>query len=153
MSFAHLHLHTEYSMLDGACRIPDLVKRTKALGMNALAISDHGCMYGAIEFYNTCKANDIKPIIGLEAYMAPKSRKDREQIDGESAYHLLLLAQNREGYQNLIKLSSLSYREGFYYKPRIDKEILAEFSGGLIATSACLGVRRARSTTSPPPVA
>jgi DNA polymerase III subunit alpha len=138
-SFVHLHVHTHYSMLDGACRIPDLVKRTKALGMNALAISDHGCMYGAIEFYNTCKANDIKPIIGLEAYMAPKSRKDREQIDGESAYHLLLLAMNREGYQNLIKLSSLSYREGFYYKPRIDKEILAEFSGGLIATSACLG--------------
>ncbi len=137
--FVHLHVHTHYSMLDGACRIPDLVKRTKALGMNALAISDHGCMYGAIEFYNTCKANDIKPIIGLEAYMAPKSRKDREQIDGESAYHLLLLAMNREGYQNLIKLSSLSYREGFYYKPRIDKEILAEYSEGIVATSACLG--------------
>ncbi len=126
-------------MLDGACRIPDLVKRTKALGMNTLAISDHGCMYGAIEFYNTCRAEGIKPIIGLEAYMAPRSRKDRELIDGESSYHLLLLAMNREGYQNLIRLSSLSYREGFYYKPRIDKEILKEYGAGLIATSACLG--------------
>ena len=137
--FVHLHVHTHYSMLDGACRIPDLVKRTKELGMTSLAISDHGCMYGAIEFYNACKAGGIKPIIGLEAYMAPKSRHDRVQVDGESAYHLLLLAQNLEGYQNLIKLSSLSYREGFYYKPRIDKEILKEYSKGIIATSSCLG--------------
>ncbi|MGN6504131.1 MAG: DNA polymerase III subunit alpha, partial [Tepidisphaeraceae bacterium] len=138
-TFTHLHVHTHYSMLDGACRIPDLVKRTKALGMNALAISDHGCMYGAIEFYNTCRANDVKPIIGLEAYLAPQSRHDRVQIDGESAYHLLLLAMNREGYQNLLKLSSLSYREGFYYKPRIDKEILKEYGAGIVATSSCLG--------------
>ncbi|HEY0008327.1 MAG TPA: DNA polymerase III subunit alpha, partial [Tepidisphaeraceae bacterium] len=137
--FVHLHVHTHYSMLDGACRIPDLVKRTKQLGMKSLAISDHGCMYGAIEFYNTCKANDIKPIIGLEAYMAPGDRRERAQVDGESAYHLLLLAKNLEGYQNLIKLSSLSYREGFYYKPRIDKEILRQYSKGIIATSACLG--------------
>ena len=138
-TFTHLHVHTHYSMLDGACRIPDLVKKTKELGMNALAISDHGCMYGAVEFYNACRAGGIKPIIGLEAYMAPKSRHDRVQIDGESAYHLLLLAQNLEGYQNLLKLSSLSYREGFYYKPRIDKEVLKEYGAGLIATSACLG--------------
>ena len=137
--FVHLHVHTHYSMLDGACRIPDLVKRTKELGMTSLAISDHGCMYGAIEFYNACRAGGIKPIIGLEAYMAPKSRHDRVQVDGESAYHLLLLAQNLEGYQNLIKLSSLSYREGFYYKPRIDKDILKEYSKGIIATSSCLG--------------
>ncbi|HEX8325866.1 MAG TPA: DNA polymerase III subunit alpha [Tepidisphaeraceae bacterium] len=138
-SFVHLHVHTHYSMLDGACRIPDLVAQTKKLGMNALAISDHGCMYGAIEFYNACRAGGIKPIIGLEAYIAPKSRLDRVQIDGESAYHLLLLATNREGYQNLLKLSSLSYREGFYYKPRIDKEVLKEFSAGIVATSSCLG--------------
>lgn len=137
--FVHLHVHTHYSMLDGACRIPDLVKKTKELGMDSLAISDHGCMYGAIEFYNACRAGGIKPIIGLEAYLAPKSRHDRVQVDGESAFHLLLLAQNREGYQNLLKLTSLSYREGFYYKPRIDKEILKEFSAGLICTSSCLG--------------
>jgi len=138
-SFVHLHVHTHYSMLDGACRIPDLVKRTKQLGMNALAISDHGAMYGAVEFYNECKKEGIKPIVGLEAYVAPKSRHDRVQIEGESAFHLLLLAMNREGYQNLLKLSAISYREGFYYKPRIDKEVLKQFSAGLIATSACLG--------------
>ena len=137
--FAHLHVHTHYSMLDGACRIPDLVKRTKELGMSSLAISDHGVMHGAIEFYNACRAGGIKPIIGLEAYMAPKSRHDRVQIDGESNYHLLLLAMNLEGYQNLLKLSSMSYREGFYYKPRIDKEALKEFGAGIVATSSCLG--------------
>ncbi len=141
-SFVHLHVHTHYSMLDGACRIPDLVKRTKALGMNALAISDHGCMYGAIEFYNACKASDIKPIIGIEAYMAPGDRRERSSPTGnpgDAAFHILLLAENREGYQNLLKLTSLSYREGFYYKPRIDKETLRQYSKGLIATSACLG--------------
>ncbi|MBC7783260.1 MAG: DNA polymerase III subunit alpha [Burkholderiales bacterium] len=140
--FVHLHVHTHYSMLDGACRIPDLVKKTKALGMNSLAISDHGCMYGAIEFYNTCRANDIKPIIGIEAYMAPGDRRDKSSPTGgqsDTAFHLLLLAMNREGYQNLLKLTSISYREGYYYKPRIDKEILRQYSGGLIATSACLG--------------
>src|ERR1700712_3908058 len=100
--FVHLHVHSHYSMLDGACRIPDLVKRTKELGMSSLAISDHGVMHGAIEFYNACKAGGIKPIVGLEAYIAPKSRHDRVQIDGESQFHLLLLAMNREGYQNLL---------------------------------------------------
>jgi DNA polymerase III subunit alpha len=142
MSFVHLHVHSHYSMLDGACRIPDLVKRAKALNMNALAISDHGSMYGAIEFYNTCKANDIKPIIGIEAYMAPGDRRERSSPTGnpgDAAFHLLLLAENREGYHNLLKLTSLSYREGFYYKPRIDKETLRQYSKGLIATSACLG--------------
>ncbi len=141
-SFVHLHVHSHYSMLDGACRIPDLVKRTKALGMDTLAISDHGAMYGAVEFYNTCRANDIKPIVGIEAYMAPGDRRERSSPTGnpgDAAFHLLLLAENREGYQNLLKLTSLSYREGFYYKPRIDKEILKQYSKGLIATSACLG--------------
>jgi DNA polymerase-3 subunit alpha len=110
--------------------------------MDALAISDHGVMHGAIEFYNTCKAHGIKPLIGIEAYMAPGDRRERSSPTGnpgDAAFHLLLLAQNREGYHNLLKLTSLSYREGFYYKPRIDKEVLRQYSKGLIATSACLG--------------
>ncbi|HEV2293296.1 MAG TPA: DNA polymerase III subunit alpha [Tepidisphaeraceae bacterium] len=138
-TFTHLHVHTHYSLLDGACRCSDLVKRTKALGMDSLAISDHGCMYGVIEFYNEAKKEGIKPILGMEAYMAPGDRRDRQQVNGESAFHLLLLAQDLEGYQNLIKLSSIAYREGFYYKPRIDKEVLRQYSKGIIATSACLG--------------
>ena len=141
-SFVHLHVHTHYSLLDGACRIPDLVKRAKELGMGSIAITDHGCMFGVIEFFNECKKEGIKPILGMEAYMAPGDRRDRSTPGGsagEAAYHLLLLAENREGYQNLLKLSSIAYREGFYYKPRIDKEVLREFSKGLIATSACLG--------------
>jgi len=141
-SFVHLHVHTHYSLLDGACRIPDLVKRAKQLGMGSIAITDHGCMFGVIEFFNEFKKEGIKPILGMEAYMAPGDRRDRSTPGGsagEAAYHLLLLAENREGYQNLLKLSSIAYREGFYYKPRIDKEILRQFSKGLIATSACLG--------------
>src|SRR5580700_2378300 len=140
--FVHLHVHTHYSLLDGANKIPDLVKRTKALGMDSLAITDHGCMFGVIEFFNECKKQGVKPILGMEAYMAPGDRRGRSTVSGgggDAAYHLLLLAQNLEGYQNLMKLSSVSYREGFYYKPRIDKEKLREFKGGLIATSACLG--------------
>ncbi|MDP9172315.1 MAG: DNA polymerase III subunit alpha [Planctomycetota bacterium] len=140
--FAHLHCHTHYSLLDGACRIPDLVKRVKALGMDSIAITDHGCMFGVIEFFNECKKEGIKPIIGMEAYMAPGDRRDRSTptgSSGEAAYHLLLLCQNLEGYKNLLKLSTSAYREGFYYKPRIDKQILQEFNRGLIATSACLG--------------
>src|SRR3984957_12394748 len=136
MPFTHLHVHTHYSLLDGACRISDLVKRTKALGMDSLAITDHGCMFGVIEFFNECKKEGIKPILGMEAYMAPGDRRDKS---AESAYHLLLLAENIEGYKNLLKLSSLAYQEGFYYKPRIDKETLRQFKNGLIATSACLG--------------
>jgi DNA polymerase III subunit alpha len=141
-TFTHLHVHTHYSLLDGACRVSDLVKRTKALGMDSIAITDHGCMFGAIEFYNECKKEGIKPIIGMEAYMAPGDRRDRTIPGGnagDAAFHLLLLAQDLEGYKNLIKLSSIAYREGFYYKPRIDKDVLREFSKGIIATSACLG--------------
>jgi DNA polymerase III subunit alpha len=138
-SFAHLHVHTHYSLLDGANKIPELVKRTKALGMNSLAITDHGCMFGVVEFFNECKKEGIKPILGMEAYMAPGHRGERSGTPGETAYHLLLLAENLEGYKNLLKLSSIAYREGFYYKPRIDKEVLREFSKGLLATSACLG--------------
>ncbi|WP_428936848.1 DNA polymerase III subunit alpha [Fontivita pretiosa] len=141
-SFVHLHVHTHYSLLDGACKVQDLVKRAKALGMSSLAITDHGCMFGVIEFFNECKKEGIKPILGMEAYMAPGDRRERSTPGGnpgEAAYHLLLLAQNLEGYRNLIKLSSIAYREGFYYKPRIDKEVLRQFSKGIIATSACLG--------------
>jgi DNA polymerase III subunit alpha len=141
-AFTHLHVHTHYSLLDGACKIPDLIKRTKALGMDSVAISDHGCMFGAIEFYAECKKEGIKPIIGIEAYIAPRDRRERGRPGdkaGDAAYHLLLLAQNIEGYRNLLKLSSAAYREGFYRWPRIDKEILREFNKGIIATSACLG--------------
>ena len=142
MSFVHLHVHSHYSLLDGACRVPDLVQRVKALGMDSIAITDHGCLFGIIEFYNECLKEGIKPILGMEAYMAPGDRRERSVPggnSGEAAYHLLLLAENLEGYKNLLKLSSAAYREGFYYKPRIDKEILREHRQGLIATSACLG--------------
>ena len=138
-SFVHLHVHTHYSLLDGACRVDRLVSRAKALGMESLAITDHGNLFGVLDFYQECHKQGIKPILGMEAYMAPGDRRDRRQVGGETAYHLVLLAQNLEGYQNLLKLSSLSYREGFYYKPRIDKEILKAFGKGLICTSACLG--------------
>ena len=141
-SFVHLHVHTHYSMLDGACKPTDLVKRAKELHMGAIAMTDHGAMFGAIEFYNAAKAEGIKPIIGLEAYIAPGDRRERSTPGGnagEAAFHLVLLAQNMEGYRNLLKLASIAYREGFYYKPRVDKEVLAEFNKGLIATSACLG--------------
>jgi DNA polymerase-3 subunit alpha len=137
--FVHLHVHTHYSLLDGACKVDQLVKRAKALGMGALAITDHGCMYGVVEFFNECNKQGVKPILGMEAYVAPGDRRDRSAVHGESAYHMVLLAKNLEGYQNLIRLSSIAYREGFYYKPRIDKEILREHGKGLIATSACLG--------------
>ncbi|QOV89034.1 DNA polymerase III subunit alpha [Humisphaera borealis] len=139
MPFTHLHVHTHYSLLDGACRISDLVSRAKQLGMDSLAITDHGCMFGVIEFYNECKKQGIKPIIGMEAYIAPGDRRDKSTSHGDSSFHMVLLAENVEGYHNLLKLSSTAYREGFYYKPRIDKEILREHRKGLIATSACLG--------------
>ena len=138
-AFTHLHVHTHYSMLDGACRVKDLVKRTKALGMDSLAITDHGAMFGVVDFYDTCKAEGVKPILGMEAYMAPRHRGDKSTKAGESAYHLVLLAQNLAGYRNLLKLSSLSYREGFHYKPRIDWELLEGLNEGLVCTSACLG--------------
>jgi DNA polymerase-3 subunit alpha len=140
--FVHLHVHSHYSMLDGACRIGDLIARAKALGMRSIALTDHGAMFGAIEFYNEGKKEGIQPIVGMEAYMAPGARTDRSLAGGqagEAAYHLVLLAENIEGYRNLLVLASTAYRDGFYYKPRIDKEVLREHSKGLIATSACLG--------------
>jgi DNA polymerase-3 subunit alpha len=139
--FVHLHLHTEYSLLDGACRVKATVARAKALGMPALAISDHGNMFGAIEFYSECVVAGIKPLLGCELYISPTSRFDRSaSVKGESSYfHLLLLAQDLTGYKNLMKLSSAGYIEGFYYKPRIDLELLRAHSDGLICTSTCLG--------------
>jgi DNA-directed DNA polymerase III PolC len=141
-SFCHLHVHTQYSLLDGANKVPALVKRAKALGMDSLAISDHGVMYGVVEFFSECKKQGVKPILGMEAYMAPGDRRERSTPSGnagEAAYHLLLLAKDLEGYKNLMRLSTLAFREGFYYKPRIDKESLRQYSKGLIGTSACLG--------------
>ena len=118
MKFTHLHVHTQYSLLDGSAKIKELVPRAKELGMDALAITDHGAMYGVIEFYKTCKANGIKPIIGCEVYVAPGSRFDREVVKGENRYyHLVLLAKNNEGYHNLCKIVTRGYTEGYYYKP------------------------------------
>ena len=135
--FVHLHVHTEYSLLDGLSKIPKLVARAKELGQPALAITDHGVMFGVIEFYNAAKKAGVKPIIGIEAYLAPRSRLDRDPQHDKSAYHLLLLAQNNTGYQNLLKLASLAQLEGFYYKPRVDKESVAQYSEGLICLSGC----------------
>ncbi len=137
-NFVHLHVHTEYSLLDGACRISELVAKAKKHKMPALAITDHGVMYGAIQFYKEAIRQGVKPIIGCEMYVAHQSRLDRSSQRKETPYHLILLAKNNEGYKNLINLVTLSYLEGFYYKPRIDKEILREHSNGLIALSACL---------------
>lgn len=136
--FVHLHVHSEYSLLDGMSRIKDLPVRAKELGMKAIALTDHGVMYGAVDFYKECKKNDIKPIIGCEVYVAPRSRFNKEANLDNAYNHLILLAKNKTGYQNLSKLVSLSFVEGFYYKPRIDLEILEKYSEGLICLSACL---------------
>lgn len=167
MSFVHLHLHTEHSLLDGLTRIPDLVKKTQESGMPAVAVTDHGNMFGMMKLFDACeKTADkegnwaVKPILGSEVYVAPRSRFDKK-LDAknigtaeegledcvdpsgsrDAGYHLVLLAKNAVGFANLSKLVSRGYTEGFYYKPRVDKEILKEHSEGLIAMSACLGVR------------
>ncbi|MCD4747053.1 MAG: DNA polymerase III subunit alpha [Bacteroidales bacterium] len=137
--FTHLHVHTQYSILDGAANIETLISKAKKYGMNALAITDHGNMYGVLKFYFEAKKQGIKPIIGCEIYVAKNSRFDKKGKKDRSGYHLILLAKNMTGYRNLLKLSSLGYLEGFYYTPRIDKELLKKYSEGLIATSACLG--------------
>jgi len=137
--FTHLHLHSQYSLLDGAVTFDKLLKRCKELNMDSVAVTDHGNMFGAVEFYTKARAAHIKPIIGIEAYIAPASRFDRTKSSiSDAAYHLILLAENNTGYKNLLKLASIGYLEGFYYRPRIDKEILTELNAGLIATSACL---------------
>lgn len=139
MAFTHLHVHTEYSLLDGSNKIKEYVKRVKELGMDSAAITDHGVMYGVIDFYKECKAQGIRPIIGCEIYVAPGSRFDKELTGGEDRYyHLVLLAENNTGYDNLVKIVSRGFTEGYYYKPRVDMEILRECHEGLIALSACL---------------
>jgi len=136
--FVHLHTHTEYSLLDGAARIESLVKKAKDVGMKALAITDHGVMYGVIDFYKACLSQGIRPILGCEVYVAPHSRFDRRPQIDDNQYHLVLLAENEVGYKNILKLVSLGFTEGFYYKPRVDRELLAQHSEGVIALSACL---------------
>lgn len=140
MSFAHLHVHTEYSLLDGSNKIKECVARVKELGMNSVAITDHGCMFGVIDFYRAARAQGIKPILGCEVYVAPGSRFDKEAVGSgdDRYYHLVLLAENDEGYHNLMKIVSRGYTEGYYYKPRVDLELLREFHEGIIALSACL---------------
>lgn len=139
MAFTHLHVHTEYSLLDGSNKIKEYVKRVKELGMDSAAITDHGVMYGVIDFYKECKAQGIRPVIGCEVYVAPNSRFDKELTGGEDRYyHLVLLAENNTGYDNLMKIVSRGFTEGYYYKPRVDMEILNEFHEGIIALSACL---------------
>ena len=136
--FVHLHLHTEYSLLDGACRIDELAKYVKSLGQGAVAITDHGNMFGAVQFYNACKKEGIKPILGCEVYLSPQSRFEKNRVNKVAYYHLVLLAKNEIGYRNISYLVSAGYTEGFYVKPRIDLDLLREHSEGVIALSACL---------------
>ena len=148
MSFAHLHVHTEFSLLDGSNKIKEYVSRVKELGMNSAAITDHGVMYGVIDFYREAKKQGINPILGCEVYVAPNSRFDREITGGEDRYyHLVLLAENEEGYANLTKIVSKGFVEGYYYKPRVDKELLRKYHKGIIALSACLAGEVARFLT------
>ncbi|MDQ2659578.1 MAG: PHP domain-containing protein, partial [Verrucomicrobiota bacterium] len=137
-SFVHLHLHTEYSLLDGAVRTKELMKKAAELEMPAVAITDHGNLFGAIEFYQAAKKAGIKPIIGCEAYMAPGSITDRPNNQRAAAYHFTLLAKDEVGYRNLVKLISTAHLDGMHYKPRIDKALLATHAEGLIGMSGCL---------------
>ncbi|NLB53661.1 MAG: DNA polymerase III subunit alpha, partial [Syntrophomonadaceae bacterium] len=136
--FVHLHNHTEYSLLDGACRIGELTARCSELGMPAVAITDHGVLYGAIDFYRAAKKSNIKAIIGCEVYIAPRSRFDKQPKVDDDLAHFILLAKNAEGYQNLVKIVSLAFIEGFYYKPRVDRDLLETYREGLIALSGCV---------------
>ena len=136
--FCHLHVHTEYSLLDGFSRLDRLIPRLKELGMTSCAITDHGTMFGAIDFYKKCKKEGIKPIIGCEVYVAPRTLDQKDSVLDKYSSHLILLAENNEGYENLIKIVSDSYVDGFYYKPRTDKDQLRKYSKGIICLSACL---------------
>ena len=138
--FVHLHCHTEFSLLDGACRVDRLIDKASDLGFGSLAITDHGAMFGAINFYRAARARDIKPIIGCEVYVAPGSRHEKKSgaRGKEAYYHLVLLARDEAGYHNLVRLATAAQLEGYYYKPRIDKELLAQHSEGLICLSGCL---------------
>ncbi len=145
--FVHLHVHTEYSLLDGACRIKKLIEKVKEHGQTAVAITDHGNMYGAVEFWNEARNNGIKPIIGCEVYVARRTMNDRDSKLDSSPYHLVLLCENNEGYRNLVKLVSLAYTEGFYNRPRVDRELLEKYHSGLIALSGCVAGEIARTLT------
>lgn len=137
--FVHLHLHSQYSLLDGAIRIADLIARVKQYKMPAVALTDHGNLFGAMEFYSQVQAHGIKPIIGCEVYVAPGSQfKQSAHVGDTTSYHLVLLCENEKGYRNLCKLVTRGYQEGFYYKPRIDRELLTELSDGLVCLSGCL---------------
>ena len=138
MSFVHLHVHTEYSLLDGACRIDSIMDRVKELGQSAVAITDHGVMYGCIDFYKAAKAAGVKPIIGCEVYVARRRMEDKVHGMDRDPYHLVLLCKNRTGYENLCLLVSAGFQKGFYGKPRVDLELLKKHHEGLIALSACL---------------
>ncbi len=148
MSFTHLHVHTEYSLLDGASKIKELIARVKEMGMDSIAITDHGVMYGAIDFYRAARAEGIHPVLGCEVYVAPGSRLEKEAGTGnEKYYHLVLLAENNTGYANLMKIVSMGFVDGYYYKPRVDREILQQYHEGIIALSACLAGEVARNLT------
>ena len=140
MSFVHLHCHSEYSLLDGANRIDDLIARALEFEQPALAITDHGNLHAAFEFQEKARKAKLKPIIGMEAYVAPGDRRERARprTGGKPYFHLIILAENQTGYRNLVKLSSLAYTEGFYSKPRVDRELLAKYNEGLVVSSACL---------------
>ncbi|HRF94813.1 MAG TPA: PHP domain-containing protein, partial [Aggregatilineales bacterium] len=140
-TFVHLHVHTEFSLLDGLSKIKKLVDRAKALDMPAIAITDHGTMFGVMDFYEQCRKADIKPIIGVEAYLSPRGMTDKESALDRNPFHILLMAQNMTGYKNLLKLSSEAQLRGYYYKPRVDMDFLANHAEGLIATSGCLAAR------------
>lgn len=147
MPFTHLHVHSHYSLLDGLPKIPSLVEAAKEAGFNSLALTDHGNMYGAVEFYKTCKLAGIKPIIGIEAYVAPGSLTEKQGSGHSDYFHITLLAKNLAGYKNLMELITVSHLEGFYYKPRIDKKALAQFKEGIVALSGCLRGEVSRAIT------
>ena len=133
--FVHLHVHSQYSLLDGAIRVSDLLDKCKEFGMDTVAVTDHGAMHGALEFYVKAKKAKIKPIIGCEFYIAPEDRTEKKPGSGVNAFHIVLLAMDQLGYKNLMKLSSIAYQEGFYSHPRVDREVLAKYSKGLLAAS------------------
>jgi len=138
MSFVHLHVHSEFSLLDGLSRIPALVQRARELEMPALALTDHGAMFGVVDFYHAARQAGIKPLIGMETYLAPNGMRDRDPTRDARAFHLLLLAEDDVGYRNLLEIATASQLEGFYYRPRIDHEFLAQHAAGLICTTGCL---------------
>ena len=148
IDFVHLHVHTQYSLLDGAIRIPALFKRCADFNMHSVAITDHGTMFGVLEFYEKALSSGIKPVIGCECYVAPRTLLDKTPEDNQGLSHLILLAENAEGYKNLCKLCSIAHLKGFYYKPRIDKQVLKAHAAGLIAMSSCLHGEIPRQITS-----